>query len=321
MRRIQDRQYHQGVKKKKGKYPRFSGGAEEPTRPDLKRRKPREKIHAHDDFEIDIDVETEITEVDQPLYTGGSVNTDELIAPQEDEIKTQQTDASDLDLELPRSSGDPVLPVYVSSKEHLKPTPKQQKPPAPPPAENPQFPKTPLSTSDKQDILDLFDDPRNASLSIDFPPPHDTSSPSLNEPDEFEMIRPGETTGTRPLDGDLFDSRPPRRKKKDQKWLGPVIPPPMAHSEQIVERRFRFSLRKLGLLILLLVVAAGLVLAWFLYRDYRRRESLEELAQRGVIIEKSKSEAIQEKTRSRDQDIPYRDNIETPQGGKSGNRK
>jgi hypothetical protein len=318
LRWLADWKYDWRVKKKKGKYPRFTGGADQTTKPDLRRRKPQKSFHAHDDFEIEIDVETEITAVDQPMYTGESVTTDELIAPKEDEILTQQMDVSDLDLELPRSSGDQVLPVYVSSKEQLKPTPKQEKPPPAPPEKAP-FPQTPLSTSDKQDILDLFDDPENASLSVELPPAQESSSPPLPEPDEFEIVRPGEKTGMRPLDGDLFDSRPPPRRKKDRKWLGPVKPPPMAHSEQIVERRFHFTLRQLVLLILVLVIAAGLVIAWFMYQDYRERENLKELDRGRELIERSKYDAILEKTKSKDQDIPYKDKIDTPQGGRSGN--
>lgn len=310
------------MKRKKGKYPRFSGGADEATKPDLRRKKLHKRTHAHDDFEIDIDVDfdPESTAVDEPLYTGQSVATEELTAPQEEDIQTMQTDVSDLDLGLPRSSGDEVLPVYVASKRHLKPTPKQEMPPLTPPEKAP-FPQTPLSTSEKQDILDLFDDPRKASLSTELEPVRDTSSPPLPQPDEFAIVRPGEKTGMRPLDGDLFDSRPPPRKKRNAKWLGPTAPPPMAYSEQIVARRFRFHLRDLVLLILVLVVAAGLVLAWILYQDHRERESLKELDRGRELIEKSKAEAIQGKTQKKAQDIPYREKIDADQGGRSGNKK
>jgi hypothetical protein len=193
------------VKKKKGKYPRFSGGADEATKPDLRRRKPARVEHAHDDFEIEIEVETEITAVDEPLYTGESVVTDKLYHSVDEDLPTQQTDLSDLDIKLPQTSGEEVLPLYVSSKEHLKPMPKQEMPPPPQPEQAP-FPTTPLSTSDKQDILDLFDDPRKASLSNELPPIHDAAGPPVQKPDEFQIVRPGESTGVRPLDGDKFDS-------------------------------------------------------------------------------------------------------------------
>jgi hypothetical protein len=213
-----------------------------------------------------------------------------------------------------------VLPLYVSSKEHLKPMPKQEMPPPPQPEQAP-FPTTPLSTSDKQDILDLFDDPRKASLSNELPPIHDAAGPPVQKPDEFQIVRPGESTGVRPLDGDKFDSRPPPRRKREKKWLGPAIPPPMAHSEQIVARRFRFTLRDLVLLVLVLVLAAGLVLTWLIYQGYRERESLKKLDRGRELIEKTKTEAIQDTTGKKSEDIPYRDKIETPKGGSSGKKK
>ena len=298
------------MKKKKGKYPRFSGGAEQPTKPDIRRRKPTTGTHDHDEFEIEVDVDfdPEATAIDEPLYTGEGV-TDELTAPQEDEIQTKQTDVSDLDLELPGSSGDEILPVYRSSRKTLKPTRKEDPPPA-----KPAFPKTPIPTSDKQDILELFDDPENASLSVELPPvkdiPSPRPSPPTQEPDEFEIVDPGGNTGVRPLDGDLFDSRPLPRKKKDRQWLGPTAPPPMAYSEQIVPQTFKFTLKHLILVVLILILAATCVLGWFFYQDYLKRQELKELDQGRVLIEKTK-----------DEDIPYKDKINAPEGGKSGKKK
>ena len=307
------------MKKKKGKYPRFSGGDDQATKPDIRRRKPAKGAHAHDEFEIDIDVEfdPEATAIDEPLYTGEGV-TDELTAPQDDEIKTQQTDLPDL--ELPGSSGDEVLPVYRSSRKSLKPTRKQDPPPV-----KPAFPKTPIPTSDKQDILELFDDPENASLSVELPPVRDIPSPKpsppIREPDEFEIVGPGGNTGVRPLDGDLFDSRPLPRKKKDRQWLGPTAPPPMAHSEQIVPQTFKFTLKHLILVVLILILAATCVLGWFFYQDYLKRQELKGLDQGRVLIEKTKDEAIQDTAKTKDEDIPYKDKITTPKGGKSGKKK
>jgi hypothetical protein len=293
------------------------------TKPDLRRRSPRKKTHAHDDFEIDIDVEfdPEETVLDEPLYTGESVVTDKLTAPQdEDDIQTKQTDISDLDLELPRSSGEEVLPVYRSSREPHKPEPKQQLPPVKAP-----FPQTPLPSSDKQDILELFDDPENASLSVELEPVKDFKSPKpatpMREPDEFEIVSSVGTTGVRPLDGDQFDSRPPPRKRKDQKLMGPIAPLPMAYSEQVVSRRFKFSLRDVILAVLILILVVALVLGWFIYQDYRERQNLKELAQESSLIEKEKDEAIQGTARQKGGEIPYKGKIENPQGGKSGKKK
>jgi hypothetical protein len=289
------------------------------TKPDLRPDRPGKGTHAHDEFEIDIDVDDfdpEATAVDEPLYTGESVVTDKLHAPQdEDEIQTRQTDVSDMDLELPSSSDDEVLPVYRSSKESHKPVPKQEIPPA-----KPAFPRTPLPSSDKQDILELFDDPENASLSVELTPPKDFPSPKpatpVKEPDEFEIVGPGGITGVRPLDGDQFDSRPVPRKKKDQRLLGPVAPLPMAYSEQVVSRRFKISLRDVVLVVLILILAAALVLGWFIYRDYRERQNLKALTQESSLIEKEKDEAIQGKTRKLDGEIPYKGEIKNPKGGK-----
>jgi hypothetical protein len=313
------------VKKKKGKYPRFSGGDDMKTKPDLRRQPARKKTHAHDDFEIEIDVaefDPEETVLDEPLYTGESAITDQMIAPQdEDDIQTKQMDVANLDLELPRSSAEEILPVYRSSRESHKPEPKQQMPPPKAP-----FPQTPLPSSDKQDILELFDDPENASLSVELPPVSDFKRPKpatpLGEPDEFEIVRPGQTTGVSPLDGDQFDSRPiPRKKKKGQKWLGPTAPLPMAYSEQVVSRRFSFGLKHFILVLLILIVAAALVLGWFIYQDYRERQNLKEMAKGSELIEKSKDEAIQGSARKKNGDIPYKGKIEKPQGGKSGGEK
>jgi len=308
------------VKKKKGKYPRFAGGDDMKTKPDLRPDRPHKRVHAHDDFEIDIEVAAEFdpeeTAVDEPLYTGEGVATDELTAPREEEdIQTKQTDISDLDLELPRSSLEEVLPVYHSSRDSHKPVPKQPLPPIKTP-----FPKTPLSTSDKQDILELFDDPENASLSVELPPVRDFKSPRpstpIGEPDEFEMVRPGQTTGVRPLDGDQFDSRPIPRKRKDQKLLGSVAPLPMAYSEQVVSRRFKFGLKDIILVLLILIIVAALVLGWFIYQDYRERQNLKEMAKGSDLIEKTKDQAIQDKAREKGAEIPYKAKIETPKGGK-----
>lgn len=301
------------MKKKKGKSPLFSEGDFQDTKPDLRQRKPQKSTHAHDDFEIRIDVE-------EPQYAGESAVTGELHDPLDEEPITQPTDLSDLDIELPRSSGDEALPVYLSSEEHLKPTSKQEKPLPFPPEEAP-FPQTPLSTSDKEDILNPFDDSKNALLSAELPPVHDTSGSPMPEPDEFEIVRPGETTGVRPLDGDSFDSRPPLRKEREQKWLGPAIPPPMAHSEQIVKRRFHFTLRDLVLLILVLVFAAGLALTWIVYKNYRERENLKDLDRGRELIEKSKADAIQHTAKNKNEDILYKGKIESPKRGRSGKYK
>jgi hypothetical protein len=298
------------VKKKKGKHPK----------PDLRRRKSQKSVHAHDDFEIQIDAESEITAVDEPRYTGESIVTDEPHDPLDEEPITQEADLSELDIELPESSEDEVLPIYVSSKKHPKPTSKQDNP-TPSPPEKASFPRTPLSTSDKEDILNLFDDPQNASLTTELPPAHDTFGPSMPEPDEFEIARPGEKTGMLPLDSDLFDSHPPLRKKKGQKLLGPVIPAPMAHSEQIVKRRFHFTLRDLVLLILVLVFAAGLALTWIVYQNYRERENLKDLDRGHELIEKSKTDAIQHTTKNKDEDIPYQDKIERKKESRSPPRE
>lgn len=304
------------MKKKKGKYPRFSGGDDTKTKPDLRPDRPGQSTHAHDDFEIIVEGEHEPTATDTPLYTGESGANDELTDPSEDEVQTKQTDISEMDLELPRSSLEEVLPVYRSSRESHKPVPKQE---IPPPAK-PAFPKTPLPSSDKQDILELFDDPENASLSVELTPPKDFKSPKpatpVREPDKFEIINPGGITGVRPLDGDQFGSRPIPRKKRDQRILGPVAPLPMAYSEQVVSRRFRISLRDVILVVLILILAAALVLGWFIYQDYRERQNLKALAQESSLIEKEKDEAIQGKARKTDGEIPYKGNIEKPQGGK-----
>jgi hypothetical protein len=305
--------------KKKGKYPRFSGGDDMKTKPDLRPDRPRKSTHAHDEFEIDVDLDEfdpEATAVDEPLYTGEGVVTDELTGPkEEDEILTKQTDVTDMDLELPRSSDDEILPVYRSSKESHKPTPKQEIPPS-----KPAFPKTPLPSSDKQDILELFDDPENASLSVELPPVKDLPSPKpaapIHEPDEFEIVRPGGITGVRPLDGDQFDSRPIRRQKGDKKWLGPTAPPPMAYSEQVVSRRFKFSMRDVILVVLILILAAALVLGWFIYQDYRDRQNLKALSQETSRIEKEKDEVIQDTAKKKSGEIPYKAKIEKPKGGK-----
>jgi len=289
------------------------------TKPDLRPDRPQKRIHAHDDFEIDIEVaafDPEETAVDEPLYTGESVASDVLTAPQEEDyIQTKQTDVSDLDLELPGSSLEEVLPVYRPSRDSHKPVPKQPLPPTKTP-----FPKTPLSTSDKQDILELFDDPANASLSVELAPPKDFKSPKPStppgEPDEFEILRPGQTTGVRPLDANQFDSRPPPRRKGDRKWLGPTAPPPMAYSEQVVSRRFRFGLKDVILVLLILIIAAALVLGWFIYQDYRGRQDLKELAKESSLIEKEKDQAIQVKAREKGNEIPYKDKVERPKGGK-----
>ena len=288
------------------------------TKPDLRPDRPGKGTHAHDDFEIIVEGEYEPTATDTPLYTGESVVTDKLSAPQdEDDIQTKQTDVSDMDLELPRSSDDEVLPVYRPSKESHKPTPKQEIPPA-----KPAFPKTPLPSSDKQDILELFDDPENASLSVELTPPKDFPSPKpktpVSEPDEFEIVRPGENTGMRPLDANQFDSRPPPRQKGDRRWLGPAAPPPMAYSEQVVSRPFKIGLRDVILVVSILILAAALVLGWFIYQDYRDRQNLKALVKESSLIEKSKDQAIQVKAREKDGEIPYKARIEKPQGGKSG---
>ena len=293
------------------------------TKPDLRPDRPGKSTHAHDEFEIEVDLDTfdpEETAVDEPLYTGESVVSDELTGPQEeDEILTKQTDVSDMDLELPRTSLDEVLPVYRSSRESHKPTPKQELPPVKPPAK-PAFPKTPLPSSDKQDILELFDDPENASLSVELTPPKDFESPKpttpVREPDEFEIVRPSTITGVKPLDGDQFDSRPPPRSKGDMKWLGPTAPPPMAYSEQVVSRRFKFGLKDLILVVLILILAAGLVLGWFIYQDYRERQNLKEMMREAELFDKSKDDAIQDSTRKKQGEIPYKDRIENPKGGK-----
>jgi hypothetical protein len=292
------------------------------TKPDLRPDRPGKPTHAHDEFEIDIDVDEfdpEATAVDEPLYTGEGVATDELTGPQEeDDIQTRQTDVSDMDLELP-SPSDEVLPVYRSSRDSHKPTPKQEIPPTRPPSK-PAFPKTPLPSSDKQDILELFDDPENASLSVELPPVRDFPSPRpatpVREPDEFEIVRPGTITGVKPLDGDQFDSRPVRRRKGDKKWLGPTAPPPMAYSEQVVSRRFKFSMRDVILVVLILILAAALVLGWFIYQDYRDRQNLKALAQETSLIEKEKDEVIQDTARKKSGEIPYKAKIEKPKGGK-----
>ena len=142
------------------------------------------------------------------------------------------------------------------------------------------------------------------------PSPKPTPSPPIREPDEFKIVRPGENTGMRPLDGALFDSRPVPRKKKDGKWLGPAVPPPMAHSEQIVRRRFRFTLRDLILIVLILILATTLVLGWFIYQDYLKRQELEKLDRGRVLIEKTKTEAILKTAPEKDEEIPYRSKIE-----------
>ena len=136
------------------------------------------------------------------------------------------------------------------------------------------------------------------------------------EVDEFDIVRPGEDTGMRPLDGDLFDSRPPPRKKGDKKWLGATAPPPMAYSEQVVSRRFKFGIKDLILVVLILILTAGLVLGWFIYQDYRDRQSLKEAMRDAELIEKSKDQAIQGSTKKKDGEIPYKDKIEKPKGGK-----
>jgi hypothetical protein len=80
-------------------------------------------------------------------------------------------------------------------------------------------------------------------------------------------------------------------------------------------------LRDLVLLVLVLVLAAGLVLTWLIYQGYRERESLKKLDRGRELIEKTKTEAIQDTTGKKSEDIPYRDKIETPKGGSSGKKK
>lgn len=272
--------------------------------------------HAHDAFELEIEVDTEMTEIhDAPGQTGVTQPTGttepSIYQPEE---KTQIEEM----LDLPRTSEEEVLPFFVPSDR-------------PPPRKIPLPPSFDLSEdsrpgdSEDDELLSLFEDQDEPSLSAELPPVHPrpgfdagwpaappsrTSSPSPVSPSPGvdDLAGAGEIGGVEPLDISEFESRRTRRRRQENREparsSGYGRSAPMAHPSKVVRRRFRFDLRDLVLLLFVLVLAAAVYVAWIIYQDYRAQQELERLERSRTTFEKSKDEAIEKTAPKKEREIP-----------------
>jgi hypothetical protein len=308
--------------------PRFGGSADNPTRqltPTGQTTRPIKPIHAHDTFEVDIDLDTgTIESVD--LFDDGEDATQEISAVQ---LKQVQKSTEDFDLSLPDSSDEEGLPFYFpGGKRTPSPTPGPAIP-----SEKPRPHHQPKATPEP-DFSALFDDPLDdESVSRESPPIHDLSLPPHTDtdpatPDGLPLFAPepsrtttpksdsspsqpqftkGFTSGMAPLDISEFEpTGGKKKKKKDKRVSGRSGPAPMAGSKKVVRRRFIFTLttRDIILLLLVLVLAAAVYVGWMVYQDIKSERDLAKLNDGQALIEKSKTEAIKEKEPKKEKDIP-----------------
>lgn len=305
-------------------------------------RRPPNPVHAHDEFEIDIDVESDLTAVASVRPGMSSLFDDE-----EGEEPTQEISAAvlqeataaaaNLGLELPVRSDDAVLPLYMPAQGTR---PRTQVPPAPPPAPPParvaQAPRPgppdlslldDLSDSDTAgldsgppDPVDLFGDV--SEISGD-PPIHDLSLPPSKRSDHgLDILSPpspqsspgdskprfsrGLTGGMRPLDIAQFETPDPggSRKKTTNASLVRSGPVPMAGSKRMVRRAYQFGLRELLLLVLIVLLGVGLWVAWTIYQDYRKQADWQRFDQSRSQLEQTRAEAIERTKPKKPKDVP-----------------
>ncbi|MBW1810940.1 MAG: hypothetical protein JRJ87_22315 [Deltaproteobacteria bacterium] len=280
-------------------------------------KKIRKDVHAHDSFEVDIDIDDlEIKSDIADLFADDEPATKELSAfTPPDEPTLQEI----VDLSLPATSNEQALPFYVpAGKQTPSPVPRTNTPQAtPPPAPS------------QPDFNDLFDDHvQEGSISKERPPVHDLSELQDSEPspvDGLPIFAPalrktpptsdsnpskprfakGYTAGMQPLDITEFVPEAPKDKKKKVRSRG-GRPAPMAGSKKMVRRRFIFTVtvRDIILLLLVLVLAAALWVGWTIYQEFRADKDLARVKSGQEIIDATKAETIKKVEDKKEKDIP-----------------
>ncbi len=276
------------------------------------------KPHAHDSFEVDIDIDDlDIKSDISDLFGDDEPATKELSAftPPPEEPTTQEI----VDLSLPATSNEQALPFYVPvSKATPSPLPRKKMTPLTTPRPQPSGP----------DFSELFDDHvQEGSISKESPPVHDLSdlqdsesspgeglpmfAPSIKSTPSKSDSEPsgprfgkGFTAGMAPLDITEFADEAPRKKKK--LLSGGGRPAPMAGSKKVVRRRFIFTItvRDIILFLLVLVLAAALWVGWTIYQEYRTDKALASVKSGQELIDATKDEAIKKQENKLEKDIP-----------------
>jgi hypothetical protein len=277
------------------------------------------KPHAHDSFEVDIDIDDlDIKSDISDLFDDDEPATQELSAftPPPDEPTTQEI----VDLSLPATSNEEALPFYVPvSKATPSPLPKKKKTPLAKPRAQPSGP----------DFSELFDDHvQEGSISKESPAVHDLSdlqdsdsasgeglpifapsiksTPSKSDSDtSAPRFAKGFTAGMAPLDITEFAEEAPKKKKKKVRTRGSQ-PAPMAGSQKMVRRRFIFTItvRDIILFLLVLVLAAALWVGWTIYQEYKTEKALASVKSGQELIDATKAEAIKKQEDKLEKDIP-----------------
>jgi hypothetical protein len=307
----------------------MSAAEDDPKNPG-RRQRPDKVVHTHDEFELDITLDTGLTRR----------ATQEVLPDLFDDLEEEATEMLTLPGEVPLSTDGPrseerpvstaleqeVLPVFMPMTPpparkaaprpppptQTKPTPRSRPPPSatPPPARRgpppagvipPPPPDFRASVEDlSSGIFEMavkLPQPgaRGGLETAPLPGPGENSDPALEPLDisQFAMSHAGrkKTSGLRP---GLNDAR-----GETQRGAAP-----MAQPQRVVRTVFTIGLREVLLFLLLLLLGAGLWTGWSIYQDYSRRQDLERLEAQRDRLEDARRSALGKGQNLREKDIP-----------------
>ncbi len=286
-------------------------------------RRPIVSRHAHDEFEIDIDVDTDFTELasrpTQDLVFEEDEATSEI---SQEDLARVIAENSEVDTMIPMASDEKILPIFLPPG--LNTSPEVQIPPeaselAPPDLSEEKSRRLPHSGSSGDsnsgpeelfgDVSGIHDEVPIHDLSNPDPEPDPLSNLSLPPADTPSRNRfsKGFTAGMAPLDVSEFSSADSQTGSKRQDGLPVFIrtgPAPMAHSNRVVRRWFQPSIRDIILLVLTVILSIGIWLGWNIYQDYKKTLGWERFNQTRASIEQARVDAIESKQPKVQRDIP-----------------
>jgi len=301
-------------------------------------RKPFKPVHAHDEFELDIDVETDMTQVasqrpgvrslfdddeDEPTQELSQSVLAEVLGPSQEEY----------DPGLPTTSNEEVLPIFMPARAT---TPSPVSPPAAPQLAVPDLsagfdePEPPAAPRTGPDADDLFADVSDVN---DQPPIHELSMPPASSspiaPVEPPSVVPGLdlppptttggsrrkprfstglTGGMQPLDVAQFEGDLPDPGEKGKRSRRTAVSrgkaAPMAGSQRVVRHAFQFGVKEFLLLVLVILIGIGIWIGWSIYQDMRKRSDWESFNQGRSQLEQTRSNQIQATHPKKDRDMP-----------------
>ncbi len=285
-------------------------------------KKPIVARHAHDEFEIDIDLETDFTELASRPTHGLLFEDEEEVTNEisQEELATVTAENSEVDNIIPKASDEKILPMFIStrsdtpSKPFSAPLGPEVVPPDLSDEDNLGIPpgSTDISSSEDLfgDVSGIHDEPPIHDLHTPKPYPldglHVTANTDEQTPSKKKFSK-GFTAGMAPLDVTDFSASAPKKSPSGRKSSSTFIrrgPAPMAHSNRVVRRWYQPNVRDILLFLLVVLLGIGIWVGWNIYQDYKRTIGWERFDQGRMSIEQARVDAIKSTHPEIQRDVP-----------------